>query len=427
MVCCDIFRTYSGPVDHAPLAVISPPWDGTPSHIERSLKEGTKMNIVAIKRGLAVAVLVALAVMGLVLAGCGSDEPADGADGEAQVVRIGFAAPLTGDNALYGLSMRNAALLAIDELNAMQETKDANITFELRAEDDAADPKVAVNVANILVGDPLVMGIVGHFNSSCSIPASAVYKDADLAMVTVSTNPDLTEAGLAGVNRITARDDSQGAAGAELVFGDGFKNIVVVDDSTTYGQGLAEQFTAAYTGLGGTVIESVQVQPKEVNFSSVVTKIKSTNPEAIYYAGAHTEGALFRKQLREGGVSVKLYGGEMIFTADYIELAAGAEGDVATVLGLPIDQQVGGPAFVEKFTAAYGAAPEAYDTYSYDSTMIFGKAILEAGSDRAAVQSAVRGISYQGVTGLIEFDAKGDNKEQVISAYEVKDGVWTIR
>ena len=385
------------------------------------------MNIVAIKRGLAVAVLVALAVMGLVLAGCGSDEPADGADGEAQVVRIGFAAPLTGDNALYGLSMRNAALLAIDELNAMQETKDANITFELRAEDDAADPKVAVNVANILVGDPLVMGIVGHFNSSCSIPASAVYKDADLAMVTVSTNPDLTEAGLAGVNRITARDDSQGAAGAELVFGDGFKNIVVVDDSTTYGQGLAEQFTAAYTGLGGTVIESVQVQPKEVNFSSVVTKIKSTNPEAVYYAGAHTEGALFRKQLREGGVSVKLYGGEMIFTADYIELAAGAEGDVATVLGLPIDQQVGGPAFVEKFTAAYGAAPEAYDTYSYDSTMIFGKAILEAGADRAAVQSAVRGISYQGVTGLIEFDAKGDNKEQVISAYEVKDGVWTIR
>ena len=158
-----------------------------------------------------------------------------------------------------------------------------------------------------------------------------------------------------------------------------------------------------------------------------MTKIKGANPEAVYYAGAHTEGALFRKQLREGGVAVKLYGGEMIFTADYIELAAGADGDVATVLGLPIDQQVGGPAFVEKFTAAYGAAPEAYDTYAYDSTMIFGKAILEAGVDRAAVMQAVRGISYQGVTGLVEFDEKGDNKDQVISAYEVKDGAWTIR
>lgn len=383
------------------------------------------MNIVATKKGALLAALVALVVAGLALAGCGAKT--DDAAADATVVKIGFAAPLTGDNAVYGLSMRNAAQMAVDELNASEEAKSANITFELRAEDDASDPKLAVNVANMLAEDSQVMAVVGHFNSGCSIPASAVYNDADMAMVTVSTNPTLTEQGFGVVNRITARDDSQGKEAASIVWGDGIKKVAVVDDSTAYGQGLSGEFVTAYEALGGTVISADKVQSKEVNFSALVTKLKGSAPEAIYYAGAHTEGALLRKQAREAGLTVPVYGGEMLFTDEYISLAGGADGDICTVLGLPIDSQPGGPAFAEKFQAAFDKAPEAYDTYSYDSAMIIGKAILSAGADRAAVAEAIRAISYDGITGTIEFDANGDNKQQVISAYTVTGGKWVIR
>lgn len=386
------------------------------------------MKNLALKRLVLLSAVVALVLASFALVGCGAASEGDGEAAESTTVKIGIAGPLTGDNAVYGLSMRNAAQMAIDELNASDDAKAAGITFELRAEDDAGDPKLAVNVANMLTEDAEVAAIVGHFNSGCSIPASAVYNDANLAMVTVSTNPTLTEQGFGVVNRITARDDSQGKKAAEVVWGDGIKTVAVVDDSTAYGQGLAGEFVTAYKALGGTVVSEDKIQSKDVNFSSLITKISAAKPGAIYYAGAHTEGALIRKQAREAGLTVPLFGGEMLFTSEFVSLAGGAEGDVCTVLGLPIESQPGGPAFAESFTAEFGKAPEAYDTYAYDSALIIGQAILEVGSaDRAAVAEAIRGISYEGITGKVEFDENGDNKQQVISVYAVKDGAWAIR
>lgn len=369
------------------------------------------------------AVLVVATVLAVALVGCGGTDTAK--QDETTKVKIGFAGPLTGDNALYGLSMRDAALIAIDELNAMPETTEAGIEFELSAQDDAGDPKQAVNVANALVADADVVALVGHFNSGCSIPASTVYQKEDLAMVTVSTNPQLTDTGLTIVNRITARDDSQGPAAAQLVKGLDVSKVAIVDDSTPYGQGLATEFLKAFEADGGEVSSKNAIQPKDVDFSALVTKIKSQDVQAVYYAGAHTEGALFAKQLREGGVDVPVIGGEMLFTPDYIKLAGKtSEGDIATALGLPIEDQPMGPAFLEKFQAKYNKAPEAYDTYSYDSAMIIGKAVLSAGTKRTDVAKAIRAISYSGVTGDISFDDKGDNKQQVISAYKVVDGKW---
>lgn len=384
------------------------------------------MKNLSFQRILLLAAVVALVGAMFALSGCGGDGDAD--NSSKVTVKIGIAGPLTGDNAVYGLSMRNAAQMAIDELNESAEAEEAGIAFELRAEDDAGDPKQAVNVANMLTEDADVAAIIGHFNSGCTIPASAVYNDANVAMVTVSTTPTITEQGFAVTNRITARDDSQGKKAAEIVWGDGIKTVAVVDDSTAYGQGLAGEFVAAYKALGGEVVSEDKVQPKEVNFSSLITKITSAKPGAIYYAGAHTEGALIRKQSHQSGLTVPLYGGEMLFTSEFMSLAGDAEGDVCTVLGLPIESQPGGPAFAESFTAQFGKAPEAYDTYAYDSALIIGQAILEVGSgDRAEVAEAIRNISYDGITGVVEFDENGDNKQQVISVYTVKGGSWAIR
>jgi len=378
--------------------------------------------------------LSALLALMLVIAlapGCAGTDTPDGADtgdgAEATVVKIGFAAPLTGDNAVYGQGMKRAVELAFKEANSDEDIKAEGLSFELRAEDDQGDPKQAVNVANALAGDPDVVGVIGHFNSGCSIPASTVYDKAGLPMISVSSNPELTAKGYKVVNRIVAKDDAQGTYAADLLFTKkGFKKVVVIDDSTQYGQGLAQEFVKAFEAKGGTVVAKEQVQSKEVDFSALVTKIKNLSPQAVYYAGAHTEGALISKQMKEGGLKVPLVGGDIIFSADFISIAgpANAEGDMATILGLPLEQQPRGEDFKAAYEAEYGEEPQAYDSYAYDQAWIFVRAVMEAGADRAALVDAVRAGSYDGVTGVTEFDENGDTKNQVISWYSVKNGEW---
>jgi branched-chain amino acid transport system substrate-binding protein len=379
----------------------------------------------AARRVIALAAVLALAAG---VAGCASDkaEPADNA-AEQKTVKIGFAAPLTGDNAIYGEGMKRAVELAIEEANASTAAKDAGLTFVIQASDDAADPKQAVNVANALSGDTEVIGVVGHFNSGCSIPAAPVYAENDLAMVTVSSNPQLTAQGLPNVNRVVAKDDAQGGFAGDLASGLGYKKVSLIDDATPYGQGLAAEFKKAFEAKGGTIVSEDRIQPKEVDFSALVTKMKEDAPDAVYYAGAHTEGALITKQMKSAGLDIPVMGGDMLYTPEYIKIAGAdnAEGDIATALGLPLEQQPKGAEFQAKYEEKYGKAPEAYDSYAYDAAWIIINATIEAGADRAAVLEAVRaGVLENGVTGKVAFDANGDNKEQVISAYKVTSGEW---
>lgn len=374
-----------------------------------------------------VAALLAATSLVVSMVGCRqAEEPAESGN-ETKTVKIGFAAPLTGDNAVYGLGMQRAVSLAIEEANASDEVKQAGYRFELQALDDAADPKQAVNVANALAGDPDVVGVVGHFNSGCSIPAAPVYAESDMAMVTVSSNPQLTAQGLPNVARIVAKDDAQGAFAAEFARDLGFKNAALVDDATPYGQGLATEFKRAFSDAGGTLVVEERIQPKEVDFSALVTKTKPKNPDVVYYAGAHTEGALLSKQMKAAGLNVPVMGGDMLFTPEYINIAGkdAAEGDIATALGLPLEQQPRGVEFKKLYEEKYNKQPEAYDSYAYDAAWILINAVLEAGPDRAAVMEAVRsGTLSDGVTGMVAFDENGDNKTQVISAYKVTDGAW---
>jgi branched-chain amino acid transport system substrate-binding protein len=373
-----------------------------------------------------------VATLALTLVGCAAQSSQGAsststADTSAKTVKIGFAAPLTGDNAIYGQGMQRAVNLAVEEANASETVKAKGITFGVQAGDDAGDPKQAVNVASSLAADREVVAVVGHFNSGCSIPAAPVYKNSKMAMVTVSSNPQLTAVGFPNVDRVVAKDDAQGAFAGELASKLGFKQVALIDDSTPYGQGLAAEFKKAFQAKGGTVVMSEAIQPKEVDFSALVTKLKAKSPQAVYYAGAHSEGALLTRQMKMNGLKVPLMGGDMLYTPEYIKIAGAdnADGDMATSLGTPLDQQPRGTEFAAKYQAKYGKAPEAYDSYAYDAARCIIQAVLSAGPDRAAVMSAVRnGTLSDGVTGVVAFDANGDNKVQVISAYKVTGGEW---
>lgn len=378
-------------------------------------------------RSIALVALV-VALLAGALGGCGSSASTS----DTTTYKIGFAAPLTGDMAVYGEGMQRAIQLAIEEANASQAVKDAGITFELRAEDDAGDPKQAVNVANVLIADANVIAVAGHFNSGCSIPAAPVYAEAGMAMVSVSSNPALTATGLANVNRIVAKDTTQGTVAGELV-GTTLKmtKVAVIDDGSAYGQGLATEFVKAFTEAGGTVVLKDSVGAKDADFTTLVSRIKPLAPEAVYFAASFNQGALMAKQASEGGLEIPIIGGDMLYSPEYIKVAGAknAEGHIATALGFPLEKQPKGSEFKAAYEKAYdGAQPEAYDSYAYDSANIIIQAILEASKsgtvDRATVAKNIRAITWDGVTGTTVFDKNGDTTNQAVAIYKVVNGEW---
>ena len=386
------------------------------------------------------AVLLATVFLALVLVGCGgsgSDSGSGDDVGGMTTYAIGVASPYTQGAVSIGQGIKRGAQLAIDTMNASDEAKNAGIQFKMVEGDDMGDPKTAVTVANTLVSNSDLIGVVGHYNSGCSIPASKVYSDAGVVMVSPgSTNPDLTKQGLPGIFRTCATDDLQGPAAADFAKELGFKTAAVVDDSTPYGEGLAAFFTDAFESGGGEIVLAEKTQDKDSDFNALVTKIKAANPDIVFYSGmAEPAGALFGKQLHEVGVTAPVMGGDGMQDAAYIKLGGSAvEGDYGTNVGYPIDKLPAGQKFVEDYAAKFTEDIGAFDAYAYDAAFAVMKAAIKASDNgavkltspagREALLAALENIKFDGVTGEISFDANGDTNNKVISLYRVENGVW---
>jgi branched-chain amino acid transport system substrate-binding protein len=347
-----------------------------------------------------------------------------------ELVRLGFASPLTGPQAHYGRDNLNGAQMAIEALNAQGfRIGGKPAKLELLAEDDQADPKTGTIVAQRLV-DARVRGVVGHFNSGVTIPASRIYHDAGIPQVSVSTNPKYTRQGYKTAFRIMADDDKQGAIlGEYAVRRLGFKTIAVVDDRTAYGQGLADAFAAAVKAAGANVVKREYVSDKDFDFRAMVTLLKSAAPSAIFFAGYDVQAGPLARQMKELGLQATLLGGETINTAKFLELAgAAAEGHVASTPGAALARRPGGEAFARNYRARFKQEIGLYAPYFYDAVMLLARAMGEAGtSDPARYVVELRRAKHPGVTADIEFDERGDLKHAQLSIFRVQGGRWVLQ
>ncbi len=386
------------------------------------------------------AILAALVAISMVATGCGGGgaKVDDGAAKEAVKVKIGVSAPFTGDIAALGLGIKNGATLAIEAANADPEAEELGIEFEGLFVDDAGDPKTGVNAAAQMISDAKIIGIVGHLNSGISIPTSEKYREAGLVMISpASTNPKLTQQGFENVFRVCATDDLQGSFAADFAVDKlGAKSVAIVSDSTPYGDGLAAEFIKQFEARGGKVLSNDKIQVKDQDFKALTTKIKGLKADMIYMGGMYTEAALIAKQAKESGMKTPLMGGDGLYTQQYVDIAgaANAEGDLATSIGLPLDLQPKGQDFKAAFDAKFrGQAIEAYDTYAYDAAMAVINAAMkvarELGADqlatpagKAAIIAAVAATDFEGVTGKVSFDDKGDTTNKALTAYVVEGG-----
>jgi branched-chain amino acid transport system substrate-binding protein len=352
------------------------------------------------------------------LVGCGQ-QAGDGAE-----VKIGHAGPLTGGIAHLGKDNENGARLAIDEANAAKITIDGKqVKFALVAEDDQADPKVGTTVAQKMV-DAKVVGVVGHLNSGVTIPASSIYNQAGIPMITGSaTNPKLTEQGYKNVFRVVARDDQQGPAVASyLAANNKPKLVAVIDDATAYGEGIANEVEKTLKAANIEVLPREKGTDKTTDWKAILTKLRGRNPDAVFYGGMDATGGPLLKQGRELGIKAVFSFGDGACTDKMKELAGdAAEGLLCSQAGIP--PQAASKKFLDAYKAKFNVDPILYSPFTYDAANLLIEAMKKANStDPKKYLGELQKLGFTGASGPISFDDKGDRKDAEITMFSMKGG-----
>jgi len=299
--------------------------------------------------------------------------------------------------------------------------------FELLSEDDQADGKTATIVAQKLV-DAKVNGVIGHLNSGTSIPASDLYNNNGIVQISPSaTALDYTAKGYKGAFRVMANDGQQGKVLGEFAVKKlKAKSIAVIDDKTSYGQGLAKEFIKSAEANGTQIVSHEYTTNQAVDFSAILTSIKGKKPDLVFFAGMDPQGAPLVKQLKSLGLSAKFMMGDGGFTPKMSEIAGpAAEGMYASLPGVPMDKMPGGLDFAKRYEAKFKQPIQLYAPYCYDATNAMIAAMQKAGSvEPAKYLPELAKISFDGVTSKITFDEKGDLKGGAITMYQVQQGKW---
>lgn len=326
---------------------------------------------------------------------------------KSDTIKLGIAGPMTGDQGKMGMDFKNGVTLAVEAWNARGGVLGKKI--EVIVHDDQHDPKQAVYVANKM-GTDGVVGVIGHFNSSCSIPASDIYNRLGIPMISPgSTNPQLTEKGYSGVFRVCGRDDQQGKVGADFAKNTlKMKHVAILHDKTTYGQGLADEFRNAL-GSSVEVVFYGGIVQGDKDFKSVLTAVKQKNPQLIFFGGIYPEAGLLVRQSRELGMKTPFMSGDGTIDPKFIEIAGAeaAEGTYLTFSPDPVNIPTA-KKFIEDYRARYGELGP-YSIYAYDAANIMLEAIQAANStDGKVISEKLRSLEFASAIGKIKFNEKGD-------------------
>ncbi|WP_461210119.1 branched-chain amino acid ABC transporter substrate-binding protein [Desulfocurvus sp. DL9XJH121] len=334
----------------------------------------------------------------------------------AKTLKVGSMSPLTGPYAADGNDIANGVRAAIavvqDEGGVPGFDK-----IELFPQDTACDPRQAVAAANKLINEK-VSFVVGAYCSSATIPASETLDEESIPMLTpASTNEKVTERGLEHMYRVCGRDDDQSTVA--MAFMTGYlkaKSIYIIDDKTTYSQGMADNVEKKSAPAGLQVLGHDHVNQGDKEFSAVLTKVKQANPDVFYMSLQNSStGALMAIQARRMGIKAAILGQDAVYHPQLIEIAKEAAEGMYLTFGF-IDKE---RPLYKKFLATYKAQgfpdPGAYSGYAFDAAYVALKAIKETGStDPGKIKAAILGMDYDGATKRIKFMKNGDSGSNYI-------------
>ncbi len=339
-------------------------------------------------------------------------------------VRIGFMSPVTGPQAANGVDNRDGALLAIKELNAKGiKVGGKTVQFELDINDDVADPKQGVQVAQTLA-DKKTKFVLGPYNSGVTVPASRVFDQAGVVVLTVASNPKVTEQGYATLFRIGASDNQLGTKMAVYAAQDlKVKSVAVIDDRTAYGQGVASEFAAEAKRQGLKVVANEFTTDKATDFSSILTNVRASKAEAVFFGGYSPQGGPMLRQMRSLGITAPLLGGDGICSTETANLSQ-ITGDMKTFCtqgGSMLDKSDKGKKFAERYRAEYKRDPLTYAAAFYDGMNLLASAIETTQSlDPKKVADQIAKGKYMGVTGEFSYDDKHNMRSSAVTVFTLK-------
>jgi branched-chain amino acid transport system substrate-binding protein len=347
-----------------------------------------------------------------------------------QVVKIGHVGPVSGPNSHLGKDNENGARMAIDELNAKGFTIDGKkVTLQLVAEDDGSDPKQGTAVAQKLV-DAKVKGVIGHLNSGTSVPASKIYNDAGIPQISPATTAtQYTKQRFPGAFRVVANDAKLGGTlGKYAVDTLKAKNIAIIDDRTTYGQGVATEFAKGAKGPGVKIVGKEFTSATATDYTAILTSIRAKKPDLVFFGGMDSVGGPMLKQMKALGIDARFMGGDGICTEALGRLAGDAVGEGKVICAeaggvTGADQEKAIADFRTRFKQKTGTEVQLYSPYVYDAVMVMAAAMQAAKSaEPAKYLPELKKINYRGVTGQIAFDASGDINNGALTLYTFKGG-----
>jgi branched-chain amino acid transport system substrate-binding protein len=421
------------------------PANPTPTGVQPELVNppGRRRALLVVGAALSAVLLVVAVVVAIQDSGGteGSTGAPAGCDTSRGSLTVGLIAPLSGSFRNAGLGLRNAADLAVDQANDGCAVPGYRLI--LKADDDQADPRVAAEVATALAVDPSVVGVVGTLNSVTAETVQPILNEHGIVMISPANTFPLLTLGADPMSapsrpfptyfRLTATDLVQGPFAARyLVQKSGKRRLAVVDDGTSFGAPLAEQFAQEAQKLGAAVVIRERVGQRDTEFAGLIDKIRSATPEVVYYGGVYLAAGPLSRQLGSAGLGVPLMGGDGILYPDYIALG-GRPGDLATFIGAPAETLPTASQFVADYRAANYADPSgSYGVLAYDATNLLIAAVTAAVRDggwsddsRAAVARKVQATNVQGASGPISFDQYGDTTNRVLTVFSVSGEVFT--
>jgi len=393
-------------------------------------------------------------VLAAVLASCTSSSSTtstsgSSTDANAPTIKIGVDLPVSGADASIGIPTQNGAVLAVEEAN---KNGFAGGKYKLEASllDDAVqgkhDPAAGAQNVKNFIADSAVLAMVGPFNSNVAKSEIPLSNDAGLVQISPSnTNDGLTVGDDAkklrtahpDVNayfRVCTRDSKQGSALAQVAAQRlGYKKVFIIDDNETYGKGLADVFDASFKSLGGTVLGHEHITANQVDFKALLTKVKSQNPDAVFFGGnTSTGGGLIRRQMSDVGMAKTPYLGGDGISDDEFEKQAGdsANGSYMTTAAPDADKLPSAKTFVDAYKARFKSDVGPYSANAYAAAKIEIAAIEKAVTDnggkmptRADVLKNVAGTTnFDSPIGKIGFDSNGDTTAPILSLFKVVNG-----
>ena len=359
------------------------------------------------------------------------------AGGGGDVIHIATGSPLSGGQANAGKDFVNGVQLAVEEINAAGgvEVGGKKYTLKVTSEDDAGDPKTGATVAQKTADDSSVVAVIGHYNSGVTMVASPIYANAGLAALTVSTNPDvilkapkLADGGTA-VFRANAGDDKLGPSLAVMAQKKGVKNLVILDDATAFGKGVADQVAKKAKELGVNVVMRESATDKTTDFKALLTKAKGANADGIMWGGYDDTAATLTKQARELGLNGLILLPDTACSENYLKLSGAASlGAVCSSTVVPLEKLPKGAEFKANYEKKFpGQAVQVYAPITYDAVYALVDAIKKAGAvDKAKIAAAIPSVSIDGLSGKMAFMPNGERKDAEIAVLEDKGGKFEV-